>query len=466
VPRDISREVERVTAAREARSTLVRLAELGIEARYEAIDVRDVGALEALLAEVRAGWGPVRGLVHGAGILADALLEDRPDGAQLDGVLDTKVKGLAALLRATEADPLAWICLFSSAAARAGNAGQADYAMANEILNKVAAAEGRRRGERARVVSIGWGPWDGGMVTPALARHFASRGIGLIPLEEGAAAFVREASRADGPSAEVLLGSAHLASAAASRRGEVLIDAATLPHLEDHRVRGTVVLPVVMAVEWFARMAAPGPVSLHDVHVRRGVLLPAYGRAAERAEIVATPAPAGATFELKDASGAVRIVARAGAAPAQLTEPSRGASGMTLDGPLYGSDRLFHGPTFQTIAEVQALSPEGARASLKGTLDLGWRGGPWRIDPAAIDGALQLALLSSLAAGMGQTLPLRIAEVIAFEPPARGPIFCVVELRSRSAERATFDAWLTGPQGEPVAVLRGIEMFVAPSGTG
>jgi len=465
-PRDIAREVERITAAREARATLARLAELGIEARYEAVDVRNVGALEALLTDVRAGWGPVRGLVHGAGVLADALLEDRPDGAQLDGVLDTKVRGLAALLGATEADPLAWICLFSSAAARAGNAGQADYAMANEILNKVAAAEARRRGERARVVSIGWGPWDGGMVTPALARHFASRGIGLIPLEEGAAAFVREACRADGLSAEVLLGSAHLASAAASRRGEVWIDAATLPHLEDHRVRGTVVLPVVMAVEWFARMAAPGPVSLRDVHVRRGVMIPAYGRAGERAEIVATPAADGASLELKDSSGDVRIVARAGAASAHVPEPPHRTGGIALDGPLYGPDRLFHGPAFQVIAELHALAPEGARASLKGTFDLGWRGGPWRTDPAAIDGALQLALLSSLAAGMGPTLPLRIAEVIAYEPPARGPIACVVELQSRAAERATFDAWLTGPRGEAVAVLRGIEMFLAPSGTG
>jgi hypothetical protein len=350
--------------------------------------------------------------------------------------------------------------------------------MANEILNKVAAAEARRRGERARVVSIGWGPWEGGMVTPPLARHFASRGIGLIPLEAGAAAFVREASRANGPSTEVLLGSAQLASSTASRRGEVWIDASTLPHLEDHRIRGTVVLPVVMAVEWFARIAAPGPVSLHDVHVRRGILLPAYGRTGERVEIVGAPAPDGASLELRDASGGVRIVARSGAASAQLGEPpgtlaparaegmGAAAGGMALAGPLYAPDRLFHGPALQVIAEVQALSPEGARASLKGTLDLGWRGGPWRTDPAAIDGALQLALLSSIAAGMGQTLPLRIAEVLAFGPPAHGPIECVVELRSRAAERATFDAWLVGPRGEPVAVLRGIEMFLAPSGTG
>jgi acyl transferase domain-containing protein/NADP-dependent 3-hydroxy acid dehydrogenase YdfG len=473
-PRDIAREVERVLAVREVRATLARLTALGIEARYDALDVRDAGALGSLLAEVRAAWGPVRGLVHGAGVLADALLENRSDATQFDRVFDTKVRGLAALLGATATDPLAWICLFSSAAARAGNAGQADYAMANEILNKVAAAEARRRGEGTRVVSIGWGPWDGGMVTPALARHFESRGIGLIPLEEGAAAFVREADglangALEGPSsAEVVLGSAHLATPA-SRRGEVWIDSVTAPHLEDHRVRGTVVLPVVQAIEWFARIAAPGPFSLHDVHVRRGVLLPAYGREGERAEIVATPASDGVSLELKDASGGVRIVARAGAASAHVPPAPLGAGGIArdgaLNGPLYGPDRLFHGPQFQVLDELHALSPEGGHASVKGTLDRGWSGGPWRTDAAAIDGALQLALLSSLAAGMGPTLPLRIAEVSASEPPSSGPIACVVEMRSRTAERAIFDAWLTGPRGEPVASLRGIEMFLAPSGT-
>ena len=64
--------------------------------------------------------------------------------------------------------------------------------MANEVLNHVAAAERARRGDSCLVRSIGWGPWEGGMVTPELQRHFQFLGIPLLPLSAGARAFVDE----------------------------------------------------------------------------------------------------------------------------------------------------------------------------------------------------------------------------------------------------------------------------------
>ena len=36
-----------------------------------------------------------------------------------------------------------------------------------------------------RVVSLNWGPWDGGMVTPALKKVFAGEGVGLIVWPRG-----------------------------------------------------------------------------------------------------------------------------------------------------------------------------------------------------------------------------------------------------------------------------------------
>lgn len=61
-----------------------------------------------------------------------------------------------------------------------GNAGQSDYAMANEVLQQVASAEQARRPD-CLVRCVAWGPWQGGMVTPALAAHFGRAGVPLIP---------------------------------------------------------------------------------------------------------------------------------------------------------------------------------------------------------------------------------------------------------------------------------------------
>src|SRR6185369_11097711 len=74
---------------------------------------------------------------------------------------------------------------------RFGRSGQVDYAVANEVLNKLAQAESRRR-SACRSVSINWGPWDGGMVTSELKKVFAGEGIGLIGLIEGGEMLVRE----------------------------------------------------------------------------------------------------------------------------------------------------------------------------------------------------------------------------------------------------------------------------------
>jgi len=166
----------------------------GFDAIYEAADVTDPAATGAAIARARRRWGRIDGIIHGAGVLADRRIADKTD-AQFLSVMRPKVTGLRNLLAATRDDDLRLICLFSSIAARHGNHGQADYAMANEILNKVAHVESRRRGARTLVRAINWGPWDGGMVTPALKRRFAARGIGVIPMAEGAAAFVRELRR-------------------------------------------------------------------------------------------------------------------------------------------------------------------------------------------------------------------------------------------------------------------------------
>ena len=190
-PRELSARTDRVLAARTIRRTLARIAEAGGEARYADVDVRDEDAVRETLDAVRRDWGPITGIVHAAGVLADKRVADKTP-EQMEQVFRTKVDGLRALLDATRSDPLRVICLFSSVAARFGNVGQADYAMANEVLNKVASAEAQRRGNATLVKSVNWGPWEGGMVSPALAEHFRSLGVPLIPMDVGVDFLVRE----------------------------------------------------------------------------------------------------------------------------------------------------------------------------------------------------------------------------------------------------------------------------------
>jgi NAD(P)-dependent dehydrogenase (short-subunit alcohol dehydrogenase family) len=204
-PMQLARETDRILAVREVRATLRHLEELGSPARYVALDIRDPDQVSNALASVRDDWGPITGLIHGAGVIADKRIADKTV-EQVETVFRTKVDGLRALLAATSGDPLELICLFSSVAARTGNIGQCDYAMANEVLNKVAQAEARRRQGRCLVKSINWGPWAGGMVTASLARGFAERGISLIPLAEGTEFLLRELTDATGGSVEVIAG--------------------------------------------------------------------------------------------------------------------------------------------------------------------------------------------------------------------------------------------------------------------
>jgi NAD(P)-dependent dehydrogenase (short-subunit alcohol dehydrogenase family) len=195
-PKALAREAKLILDCREIRENVARLKRAGAEVEYRAVDVRDASAVRALIDDIRRNWGPIRGVVHGAGVLADALLSAQTD-EQFDYVFGTKVDGLRNLLDATGEDPIELLIFFSSVAGRFGNSGQAAYAMANEVVSAVAARERARRGPRCLVRSLAWGPWDGGMVTPALGRLFQKAGVKLLALDDGAAAFGREVESAD-----------------------------------------------------------------------------------------------------------------------------------------------------------------------------------------------------------------------------------------------------------------------------
>jgi acyl transferase domain-containing protein len=151
-----------------ARGVVTACEAKGARVRIVQADVTDAADVERLFTEAEREFGRVRGVVHAAGVLDDALLEHQ-GWDRVARVLAPKVAGAWHLHRRTLGHPLEFFVLFSSAAALLGAGGQANYAAANAFLDSLA-HERRRQGLAG--LSINWGPWaDAGMATGAGAVH-------------------------------------------------------------------------------------------------------------------------------------------------------------------------------------------------------------------------------------------------------------------------------------------------------
>ena len=480
-PAELSREVDRIAGAREIRATLAAIEAQGAQARYESVAVDDAAALAATLERVRRDWGAIAGVVHAAGVLADRRIADKTL-AQFDAVFGTKVGGLHALLAATAADPLKLLCVFSSVSARCGNTGQSDYAMANEVLAKVVATEARKRpGLRAK--SLGWGPWEGGMVTPALKARFAELGVPMIPLEAGAKMFADEMRDARAADIELVLGGeprgeALLMDGAQARvQGvELVVSRASHAFLEGHAVKGTPVVPVVLVAEWMARAARsfrPGLAlaSLHELKVLKGIRLGGFDNGGDRCRIEATPLPSERGAQLlmtvRDARGVLNYSARAELLP-EPPKARREVPGLALDkwsGESIYPELLFHRQQFELIDEVHGISDAGIGATVRGVDAAGWDGESWALDIAALDGGLQIAALHGRRMLGGQTLPTAIAELRHFgAEPIVGPITATAYLRKVGSSDTTTDIVLTDKSGKRYAEMLGVQNHALPNG--
>ena len=477
-PAEVNGQVAAVLALREVRGTIGALKAAGAQARYLAVDVADAAALSAALDAVRSEWGPITAVVHGAGVLADKRIAEKTD-EQFGRVFDTKVGGLRALLAATAGDPLRSLCLVSSFAARTGNLGQCDYAMANEVLNAVACAERARRGEACVVRSIGWGPWEGGMVTPSLMAHFQQLGVALIPLDQGARACVDELL-GRGDEVTIVVGGAHGDGALGARATphvtlEVRVDQRSHAYLADHRIAGTPVVPMVLAVEWFLRAARACrsdliTATVKQVKVLRGIKLDGFAGAGDRftvtARQIANGVGAELVVELRGKTGTPHYSATVQMSESPAAQPAAQAAPALeqwAQPAVYDGHVLFHGPRFQVIDAVAGVSHAGIAGTLSGTQKAAWPAEPWRSDAAALDGGLQLALLWSRHVLGGAVLPMALAEYRSYRDGlGEGPLQAVVHARKIAEQRTVCDITFADPSGKTVAELIGVESVLRP----
>lgn len=478
-PAAIRRELGAIHASREIAATLAEVAAAGGRAEYLRADIADEGALRAALDPARARLGPISGLIHGAGVLADRLIEQKR-AADFDAVFTPKIAGLRSLLACLPPATLEHLVLFSSAAGFYGNPGQADYAIANEILNRVAHLV-RREHPACHTVALNWGPWDAGMVTPALKALFAERGVAVIPVEAGVARLVDELeARAERP-AQVLVGSplAALPDAYAgpprSWRVRRRLSLEANPFLQDHVIGGHAVLPATCGMAWMihgCEQLLPGYsfARCEGYQVLKGVVFD-ESLAPEHTLTVRELArdPTARTLQLEAA-----VSSEAGGRPryhyrAKLTLRQGGRAPMphfaevdlaerqpTAGAELYAQGTLFHGPRFQGVERV--LSSDAGGLTMRCRLPLADKGDQGQFPAHSFDPYLADVQFQSLVIWVQQhhgaaSLPLSTAAGELYGVPPRGePFYVTMAVRSSNDYRMLAD--LTAHDGEGRIYLR------------
>jgi NAD(P)-dependent dehydrogenase (short-subunit alcohol dehydrogenase family) len=254
-PKMVQREYKLIAAKREIEQTLHQISQAGGQAEYLSVDVTDAKAVGQKLAAIESRLGKIKAIVHGAGNLADKPIEKKT-ASDFDLVYAPKVKGLENLLDCINPSQLDCLVLFSSVVGFYGNAGQTDYAIANEILNKTAYLI-RQKYPQCHTVAINWGPWDSGMVSLELKRAFAKRNIKTIPVDAGTQMLVEELAP-DNHEVQVVIGSplqppaTEVAHHSQTYQIQRRLSLAANPFLHDHVIMDRPVLPATCAIAWIA----------------------------------------------------------------------------------------------------------------------------------------------------------------------------------------------------------------------
>jgi acyl transferase domain-containing protein len=173
----------------EAQRSLESARALGCRVETFGADVADEDQLRHVLAHIGTTMPPLRGVIHGAGVLDDALLAQQ-NWERFRRVFRAKVDGAWNLHRLTTGMPLDFFVLFSSMASLLGSPGQSNHAAANAFLDALAHY---RRSCGLPALSVNWGIWS---ELGAAARHDVenrtrSKGLGLIKTATGLAALER-----------------------------------------------------------------------------------------------------------------------------------------------------------------------------------------------------------------------------------------------------------------------------------
>jgi len=383
----------------EVAKTLRRCVEQGVTARYFAADVTREDSLRGALQAIREQMGPITGVIHGAALNMPRLLSTVSTEQAVEEVAPKWVGAANLMELLKDAPPRLFIAL-TSIIGVTGMTGNGWYAFANESVERMLAAFGRKH-PSSKTLSIAFGLWSGVGMGERLgaAQRLKSMGIGALEPADATRRFVHAVLH--NPHASQLIISARTGGLDTwpTRRalparpmrfvqkriafvpdvewtGRVQLSVERDPYLKDHDYNGSLLFPTVFGLEAMAEaLVALGadPVQLEDavitdIRLERPIVVPRTGSLEIEIHVLALESPAGSPrrFQAGIRSAASGFATDHFSAIFELdgerepdSLPWEQLEGLDLvpTRDLYGPF-LFQGPSFQRMGKVMRLNPE------------------------------------------------------------------------------------------------------------
>lgn len=509
-PAEVESAYARLIKNREMRQNIAKIQAVGAKVQYVQADVRDEQNFGDLIEGIYRSYGRLDGIIHGAGIIEDKLLEDKkPDS--FERVFDTKTDSAFIMSRKVRGESLKFLVFFTSITGIFGNKGQTDYAAANEIVNELAISLDKQW--KGRIVAINWGPWKKtGMVTPEVERQFRERGVQLISLLAGRRKVDEELRYGNKGDVKIIIGNGpweridDKTSPSLSNTCLPLLNRTTSSfechngflqvskkldtehdlYLLDHCLDGKPVLPAAVAVGLMAETAKHGwhaweVASILDVCAFKGVIL---DNGSKEIKIVATvfnktdqeKNHLELDIKLSEAVEPDRISYSSSIILAKslpLTSPHKfpDVSVMNkfpLSVELAYQKWLFHGPRFQCIKSIEGISEKGIVATFMSSSPdhclKDSSGSHWLIDPVILDGGLQLVWLWSRVYKEMSSLPSRFKAIHIFDQNTSSFIRCHLEITEGTVGHIIHsNIYFTDPEGRVLYIIEDFESSCSKS---
>jgi NAD(P)-dependent dehydrogenase (short-subunit alcohol dehydrogenase family) len=488
-PARIQKIYSGIRSSQEIRETLQAVEHAGGRAEYVRVDVADPD-LPVRLAGPVERMGTISGIIHGAGSLVDKLIEKKTE-SDFETVYTPKVTGLDNMLRSLDVARLDFLVLFSSIVGFYGNVGQSDYAIANEILNKSAYMI-KHKYPDCHVISINWGPWDSGMVTPELKKVFESRNVEVIPTEVGARMLVEALLPGVNETSEAIqmvVGGVPARPAARvdqdlrSYQIKRRLTVDENPFLFDHMIGEHAVLPATCGAAWVAyscEQLYPGYhfFSLEDYRVLKGIVFDdslASEHVLDLKEVAKTEEKIVFDAMIWSKNKRDRQIyhyklrvnlMRDMPTPPVFAIDTRVGEGAISGSQLYQDGTLFHGPSFQGVERVMHLSR--GKLVMQVVLPhmedrIQGQFPAYTANPFIYDAIVQCLLIWAQYFYQAPCLPSSLRKLEQFMPiPFGVPSTVTMEVESQTSTSVVGNILVQDDQGNTYLRLDGLEGTISP----